>query len=183
MDADAHLELAGAYALGALDADEAAAFEAHLGTGCEACRAELGRERELVAALPRALEPRTPAPSVRAQVLDLAEAPREIPDLESLAWEELVPGVRMHALKEDPSRGMRSYLAWARPGARTALHRHRGGDELILVLQGGLRDERGEYHAGDLCHSREGSAHTEEILPGEDCIAYVIYYGELEPVE
>jgi anti-sigma factor ChrR (cupin superfamily) len=183
MQPHAQLDQASAYALGVLDADERAAFEAHLDTGCALCQAELEVESALLGALPQALPQDWPTALTRTQLLDLAQAPRELPDLATLSWEEIVPGVRLHTLREDASRGVRACLAWAQPGARTLAHRHRGGDELILVLQGGLRDERGEYHAGDLCRSREGSVHTEEILPGEDCIAYVLYYGELETVE
>jgi putative transcriptional regulator len=183
MDAHPQLDRASAYALGALDAAEVAEFEAHLASGCEACRAEVAVESALAAALPHALAEEAPAPVTRRQLLDLAEAPRELPDLDALQWEEVVPGVRLHVLKQDPARGLRACLAWAKPGASTSLHRHRGGDEVILVLQGGLRDERGEYHAGDICRSREGSVHTETILPGEDCIAYVLYYGETEAIE
>jgi anti-sigma factor ChrR (cupin superfamily) len=183
MDGHPQLERAGAYALGALDAEERAEFEAHLAAGCDACRAEIAVEQALVAALPCALPAEPPAAVTREQLLDLADAPRELPDLEALTWEEVAPGVRLHVLKEDPSRGMRACLAWAKPGATTGRHVHKGGDELILVLRGGLRDDRGEYHEGDLCRSREGSVHTEEILPGEDCVAYLLYYCEQEAVD
>ncbi len=182
MQSHVELERAEAYALGALDAAESSAFESHLASGCAACEAAVRQGAALLAALPQALPQPAPAEGLRAQLLDLAQAPRELPDLATLEWEEVVPGVRMHALRQDAARGMRAYLAWGEPGARTLAHRHAGGDELILVLQGGLRDERGEYHAGDVCRSREGSVHTEEILPGEDCIAYVVYYGEPETV-
>jgi putative transcriptional regulator len=76
---------------------------------------------------------------------------------------------------------MRGCLVWAKPGARTARHRHLG-DEVILVLSGSLRDERGSYHANQICRSREGSVHVEEVQPGDDCFCYVVYYGGHEPV-
>src|SRR5438045_1145816 len=44
--------LAPAYALGALEADEAASFEAHLSSGCEACAAELDAQAGAIARLP-----------------------------------------------------------------------------------------------------------------------------------
>jgi anti-sigma factor ChrR (cupin superfamily) len=183
MQSDCQLDWAAPYALGALDAHEHALFEAHLQAGCDACAAALASEEAVLVELAASLPTETPAPLTRVQLLDLAEAPRELPALDTLSWEEVVPGIRLHLVKEDPGRGLRACLAWATPGARNALHRHKGGDELILVLQGGLRDERGEYHAGDLCRSRPESVHFEEILPGEDCIAYVLYYGELVPVD
>ena len=54
------------------------------------------------------------------------------------------------------------------------------GDEEILVLQGGLRDERGQYGPGDIIRSETGSIHSERALPGEDCYCFVIYRGEHE---
>jgi anti-sigma factor ChrR (cupin superfamily) len=123
-----------------------------------------------------------PPEELRAQVLDLAEAPVLPIDLAALPWQEVAPGIRLHVLREEPERGVRKCLAWAVPGARTIRHRHKG-DEVILVLQGGLRDDRGSYQAGDVCRSRAGSVHTEEVLPGEDCVCYVVYYGDLEAVE
>ncbi len=183
MESPCHLDRAAPYALGALDDDERGPFEAHLVAGCDTCTGALASEQALLAELALALPDEVPAALTRTQLLDLAAAPREIPDVSALTWDEVAPGIRLHLVKEDPARGLRACLAWATPGARNALHRHKGGDELILVLQGGLRDERGEYHAGDICRSRPESVHFEEILPGEDCIAYVLYYGELVPVE
>jgi anti-sigma factor ChrR (cupin superfamily) len=172
--------LAAPFALGALEGEERAAFEAHL-AGCAACAAAVERESGLLTSLPRGLEHVAPLPAERERLLDLARAPHLPVALDTFAWEEVAPGIRLHTLWEDPARGARGCLAWAKAGARTLLHRHTG-DELILVLSGGLRDERGEYHEGDLCRSRPGSVHTEQILPDEDCIAYVVYYGSLEPV-
>jgi hypothetical protein len=45
-----------------------------------------------------------------------------------------------------------------------------------------LRDDRGSYRVGEICRSRTGSAHVEEVLPGEDCICYVVYYGGHEAI-
>ena len=52
MSIDIHA-LSGAYALGALAADEAAEFEEHL-RGCDPCRAEVGEFREVAARLGQA---------------------------------------------------------------------------------------------------------------------------------
>jgi len=179
---DPYLGLAEAYALGVLDRPEREAFRGHLASGCRTCEAALVGQQAVLSALPRGFAAEPPPPHLRAQVLDLAEAPALPVDLEALAWEEPFPGIRLHVIKEEPERGVRKCLAWGKPGARTIRHRHHG-DELILVLQGGLRDHRGEYFAGEVCRSREGSIHQEEILPGEDCLCYVVYYGDLEPVE
>jgi anti-sigma factor ChrR (cupin superfamily) len=58
-------------------------------------------------------------------------------------------------------------------------HRHLG-EEIILVLQGALRDHRGTYTPGQVCGSARGSAHSEEALPGVDCFCYVVSYHGIE---
>ena len=120
-----------------------------------------------------------PRDGLRQEMLDLLDAPRLPIDPLAHVWTEVAPGIRIVLMRADPTRNMRRCLVWAQPGAKTRAHRHLG-DEVILVLQGGLRDERGSYHAGQICRSREGSSHTEEVLPGEDCFCYVVYYGDHE---
>ncbi len=134
--------------------------------------------------LDRALPAATAAPAaalLRQELLDLAEAPRLPIDLDAFEWQELFEGVRVAVLREDPARNMRGCLIWAKPGAMSPLHRHKGSESL-LVLQGGLKDHRGSYHAGQVCRSVSGSVHSEEALPGEDCVLYAVYYGDHEQV-
>ena len=120
-----------------------------------------------------------PRDGLRQEMLDLLDAPALPIDPAAHSWTEVAPGIRIAQKRTDPARNMRGCLVWAQPGAKTTAHRHLG-DEVILVLQGGLRDERGSYHAGQICRSRQGSSHTEEVLPGEDCFCYVVYYGDHE---
>lgn len=176
--ADAFLPLAEAYSLGALDEQERDAFERHL-AGCGDCHGAVESANRAIPGLVSSLPQVSPRGALRSQLLDLAGAPRWPLDLSALSWEDLAPGIRRHTIEEQPERGLRKCLVWAQPGARNATHRH-GGDECILVLEGGLKDERGEYHAGELCRSRQGSIHSEEVLPGEDCVCFVVYYGPLE---
>ena len=121
-----------------------------------------------------------PAPSLKQQLLDLADAPALPIDPSRYQWFDAVPGIKLAVVKEDPARGMRGCLAWGKAGARHPRHRH-GGDEVILVLEGVLRDERGAYGPGTICHSRTGDVHSEHVV--EDCVCYVVYYGELEMLE
>ena len=123
-----------------------------------------------------------PADSLKEHVMELARAPREPLDLDSYAWEELAPGIRVHVVEDDPARNFRAVLVWGRPGARMPMHRHLG-DEEILVLRGRLRDERAEYGPGDVCRSRTGSVHHEEAVGAEDCVCYVVYHGGHEAVD
>ena len=128
----------------------------------------------LAASLPQA----PPGAHTRELLLDLAKAPAPPFDLTRAHWSELAPGIRVHKLWEDAARGVQAYPAWGKPGATHVSHRHLG-DENILVLQGALGDERGEYRAGELCRSRAGSIDTEVVLGGEACICYVVYYGAI----
>jgi anti-sigma factor ChrR (cupin superfamily) len=175
---DGHRALAEGYALGTLDAADRAAFEAHLRSGCSGCREALATASASLGDLTRSLA-RPPEPDLRRQVLDLAAAPPTPIDPAAYDWQEIAPGIRVHVMQGDPVRQMRACLVWAAPGASHAVHRH-GGDEVILVLQGGLRDGRASYGPGDVCRSRAGSVHAEEAEPGADCFCYVVYYGELE---
>ena len=56
-----------AYALGALDAEEVRALEAHLQT-CDSCRAELAEYRAISDGLLAALPPHPPSPALRKQI-------------------------------------------------------------------------------------------------------------------
>lgn len=74
-----------AYALGALDADEARAFEAHLAE-CPACRAELAAYEDTVAAMSAALPVAHPPAELRERVLGAARearAPEPVVDITS----------------------------------------------------------------------------------------------------
>jgi anti-sigma factor ChrR (cupin superfamily) len=177
---DPYRTFAEPHALGALDAEDRSAFEAHLAAGCADCAQSLAEASATLRMLPKALfETPSAGPDARQQLLDLAQAPGWPMELSGFAWEEIGPGIRLSTLREDPARGMRACLAWVKAGAVNATHRH-GGDECILVLQGALRDENGEYGPGQVCRSRPGSVHHEEAMPGEDCVCYVVYYGPLE---
>jgi putative transcriptional regulator len=178
---DPYRDDAAAYAAGALEEPERSAFEAHLG-GCAACAEELSGHQQALLALSHVLPAGPLHPELRRQTLDLAEAPSLPLDFSAYIWDEVSPGVRVHVMKDEPERGLRACLVWADPGAVHPAHRHLG-DEVILVLQGGIKDEHGSYGPGEICRSRAGSVHSEEALPGEECICYVLYHGELEPVE
>jgi anti-sigma factor ChrR (cupin superfamily) len=180
---DPYRDRTGAYALGVLDPEERAGVEAHLSSGCEECAAEVASFRMVLSEVPRELPATAPPDSeLRRKILDLAEAPPLPWDLQAYTWDEIEPGVRVHVFKEDPARGLRACLIWAAPGARHPHHRHLG-EENILVLQGALADEHGVYGPGQICRSRRGSIHSERALPGDDCLCYVVYYGDLEPVD
>jgi anti-sigma factor ChrR (cupin superfamily) len=68
-------------------------------------------------------------------------------------------------------RGGAAVLIRMEPGAGYAPHRHIGSED-VLVLQGGYRDERGEYRRGDFVHYEPGSAHAPVALGvGDDPVS------------
>lgn len=76
-------ELAPLYALGALDGDDLAAFEAHL-SGCAACQLQVREYEEASTALPGALPPGAPSAGVRVAVL--ATRPKMVAARPALRW-------------------------------------------------------------------------------------------------
>lgn len=76
MEANALHDLTAAYALDALDADDARAYEQHLAR-CERCRDELAELTEAAGALAYAGEAPVPPPELRARILQQARRERE----------------------------------------------------------------------------------------------------------
>jgi anti-sigma-K factor RskA len=75
MAADVH-DLTAAYALDALDGEEAREYEAHLAR-CERCREELASLSEAAGALAYASDAPAPPPELRARILQQAQRERE----------------------------------------------------------------------------------------------------------
>ena len=66
---ETHETLAAMYAVGALDGDDLATFEAHLATGCDQCATIVRESREALARLALADTPAVPPPDVKAALL------------------------------------------------------------------------------------------------------------------
>ena len=75
MEADALHDLTAAYALDALDPEDARRYEAHL-AHCARCHDELAELSEAAGALAYATEASAPPPALRARILDQAKAER-----------------------------------------------------------------------------------------------------------
>jgi anti-sigma-K factor RskA len=67
--------LAAVYAVGALDGDDLADFEAHLATGCDACASTVRESHETLAWTALAEAPAVPPPEVKARLLARLGAP------------------------------------------------------------------------------------------------------------
>ena len=131
--------------------------------------------------VPSTLEDASVSPQSRAQLLDLAGVPQGRINRAAYAWEEVSPGLKLHTLFADPAKNVKKCLVWGTPGTSSPRHGH-SGDELILVLEGRLKDERGTYGPGDICRSSAGDVHEEQVVGDVDCVCYVVYYGDLIPV-
>ena len=129
----------------------------------------------------RSLNASSTDPKTRTQLIDLLSFPTLPIDRSAYEWVDVGPGLKLHMVSEDPARGMKRCLVWGTPGASTHRHNHTG-DEVILVLEGRLKDDRGTYGPGDICRSSAGDVHQEEVQGDVDCVCFVVYYGDLIPV-
>ena len=136
-------------------------------------------DTDVLAALAASLTPVEPRAAAKAELLDLADAPRAPIDPAAFTWDEPFPGIRICLLKEDPARGMTGRLVWGTPGAIYPAHRHSAA-EATLILEGAYRDERGRHGVGDVSRETEHTSHSIEILPEGDCFSYIVAYGDSE---
>lgn len=179
------------YALGALEGEEARAFEAHLEDGCDACRSELREFESVVGSLGLAAPEAEPPGAARERLLDrLAAADaseskdkgregasddssRSLCDegfLVVRAGEgQWLPtgdaGVSFKLLYTDRERGTFTTLVRMEAGASIRAHRHLGVEQ-CLVIEGDLRAGDVEMGAGDFNCSLPGSVHQEIATTG-----------------
>ena len=182
---------AAAYALGALDPEEARAFEEHLRAGCEACAAELKGFGAVVEGLAYGAPPADPPDGAKGRLLKLVREgtgePAELGCEEEQAgaaraegagdgfyilraeegeWKETDDeGVSYKLLYADQSRGLVTTLVRMRPGSRIRPHRHLGVEQ-CLVLEGDLSSGPHRMKAGDFNCSMPGSLHEELLTDG-----------------
>ena len=73
------LERGEIYALGALDGEELRDFQAHRAAGCPVCEAHIHETHETLNLLHRSLLPKTPAPELKARILDQINRDKIVP--------------------------------------------------------------------------------------------------------
>ena len=83
-DHETYETLAAVYAVGALDGDDVARFEAHLAEGCERCEVIVRESREALARMAMAATPAVPPPHVKAALHARIDAATRRPDARSL---------------------------------------------------------------------------------------------------
>ncbi|MBZ0153192.1 MAG: cupin domain-containing protein [Planctomycetes bacterium] len=88
-------------------------------------------------------------------------------DLSQVPWRATrYPGVDVHFYASDRQRGRVLALIRMAPGCGYPAHRHRG-EEHVLVLQGGYRDEAGEHMAGQFVRYEDRSEHAPVAIAGD----------------
>jgi anti-sigma factor ChrR (cupin superfamily) len=171
-------ELAALEAVGALDAEETAAFERALADAPPSVRAEVREMREMMAQAASASSPlETPSPQVKDRLLarlGLGSVPPPAPEgfAFKLAAEDdwiphAVPGIRLKMLSVNRDRGYATILMDVAPGARFPPHHH-GGAEECYVISGTVYACGRRLVAGDFHHADAGSDH-DELWTDEGC--------------
>lgn len=167
---DIEREQAALYALGALDADEARAFRAHLDAGCPACLAEVAAFTAVAGDLALASAPTPPPPGLRARVLErvgrAARAGFYFRLADEGGWRELAPGVARRDL------GPSSFLIRMLPGSQLRKHRH-DVTEHCYVLEGDLLVNERRLQTGDYHEARPGTRH-EGLVTERGCTFLVV---------
>lgn len=108
-----------------------------------------------------------------------ARVPTTIAELATGRWRWIGPGMRIMALRPRDGDDARLDLLRVEAGVSLPGHGHRGM-ELTCVLQGGFRDESGDYLAGDVAEGDAAMEHRPEALRlGEECICLIATTGRL----
>jgi len=177
--------LAPAFALGVLEPDDRAEFEAALVSSAE-LQQEVDRYSEVAAALGIGLSEVTPPTDLKARLMarirkeeeplmrDLAHA-RSV-DFDSIDWVEPKRGAGfdVYWLRRDQETGEMAVLLRGLPGATYPDHLHPGGEQ-FFILHGTCADHRADYKAGDSYIYPPGSIHRNLRVTGDDpCVLLVI---------
>jgi quercetin dioxygenase-like cupin family protein len=157
---DGLAEDAAAYALGALEADEARRLELRLVEGDASGRAEISSFAPVVAQLGHAASPLAPGPRVRARLLEAVRAASRLTIVRAAegTWDPTPAGPLAKRLMRDAIGRRATSLVKMRPGSSYPSHRHRETEELY-ILSGSLAVHGFRLGAGDYCAALGGSVH------------------------
>ena len=179
-------ELLMAYSAGTLPEAFGLVVATHISL-CDECRARLGgfdavggamleqedsvamAEDSLEATLARIAKqaPEKPVRPVRPGIFPGPLRDKVGGDKDAVQWRSVGGGVKQAILPTPRSASLR--LLRIPAGEAVPDHGH-NGLELTLVLQGGFRDESGEFWRGDVEVASDDLEHTPVALPGTDCI-------------
>lgn len=97
-------------------------------------------------------------------------------EVTDVKWRHLVSGLSDFRIMKRGGSIVR--LLKAAPGTCVYEHTHKG-EEVTLILTGGLTDHTGDYHRGDVQTMTE-EYHLPTALPGEDCIVLAVTTAPLK---
>lgn len=169
------------HALGALPADEAAAFEVKL-RDAPALRAEVDSLRGAADELALAAEPAAPRPELRARVLGriarlaaAADAPPVTPALlfafaDEGGWITVAPGLERRDLHRQGGSG--AFLLRVAPGTSVPRHEHRAVEH-AYVLSGSLEVEGQLCLAGDYHRAAPETVHR-DAFSRDGCVVLIV---------
>jgi putative transcriptional regulator len=101
-------------------------------------------------------------------------------DFDKINWKVTrFVGIFLHPLWRDEITGDTAMLIKIQPLATYPSHHHLGNEE-VLVLQGGFRDETKILRAGEFYRYPTGSSHSPVALDGQDCILFAIAHTGVE---
>src|SRR2546430_12767609 len=119
-------ELASMYALGVLDAPEAAPFEAHL-PQCRVCQSEVQAFRDVTGDLALGAAPARPSPKLKKELLRQTAPSRVLIRADEGVWKPTeYPGVETKVLFVDRLTGAATSLLRAAAGSFYPAHHHGG---------------------------------------------------------
>jgi anti-sigma factor ChrR (cupin superfamily) len=152
-------ELAGEFALGALEVEERVRVEHLMRNSPEFWRCVDLWSRRLMPLSDRTA-PREPPASVwaalRRRIGDAT--PSHSRRQTEGVWLDIAPGVRLKMLHVDPVTGERTGLMWMEPGSSFPEHEHPETEE-CFVLEGVVNIDGQDYCAGDYTVADAGSRH------------------------
>lgn len=95
-------------------------------------------------------------------------------DLTSIPWQGTrYPGVSIHFYAANRTTGRTLVLIQMEPGYGYPRHAHRG-EEQLLVVQGGYRDESGEHRAGEFARYANGTEHAPVAISEPNAVPCVL---------
>jgi anti-sigma factor ChrR (cupin superfamily) len=104
-------------------------------------------------------------------------------DLTKIEWKETRhQGIFLHTLWRDKQSGDTAVLVRMQPAAIYPRHRHIGNED-VLVLQGGFKDEQYQMCSGEFRRYPANSEHHPVGLPGKDCILFAIAHSGIELID
>jgi anti-sigma factor ChrR (cupin superfamily) len=170
--------LAASYALGVLEADEAALFERLLAEDSSVA-AEVAAFRSVAVELAHGVPLVQPSAKVKDGLFARIQAPQPVAIANIVRASETgwvrtpFPGVEVKRLFVDPVTGMITTLLKAAAGSIYPAHQH-GGLEQVYVVDGDMIFDDHTLDTGDYEVS-EGHTHHSAIRTTEGCLAVIIH--------